>query len=113
MPARTVPRTAGSASVNGAKATDAAALAAALAETLSICRPSSSSVTGTLAARSAPWLLTPAFTVIRSCPENDARPKFGLTETERFAALSDATDTGVRRMLSPKWTSSEVLQPTR
>ena len=100
-PARTVPRTAGSASVNGAKATDAEALAPMLASIVSIVRPSISSVTGTFGAAAALRLMTPALTVIRSWPENAARPK--VTDgTDTLTGSGWATDTGVSVMFSPK-----------
>ena len=55
--------------------------------------------------------VTPAVTVMRSWPENEARAK--VTDgTERFAVLPVAIGTGVSVIPSPKWTSSPA-QPAR
>src|SRR5207249_6857899 len=92
LPARTVPRTFGAASVNCVKLTDAEACGATFARPVSISWPSTVSVTGMSLSGASPLLLRPAVTVTRSWPENDDRAK--LTDgTDRFAVLADATDT--------------------
>ncbi len=111
-PARTTPRTTGSARVNWLNATDPEALGPIVSAFFSISWPSTSSKTGTATAASAPRFVTPAVTVMRSCPENEARAK--VTDgTERFAVLPVAIGTGVSVIPSPKWTSSAPLQPAR
>ena len=109
-PALTVPRTVGSASVNGAKAIEADALAPMLASIVSIVRPSISRVTGTFGAAAALRFITPALTVIRSWPENSARPN--VTDgIDTLTGSGWATDTGVSVMFSPNLMSSAPVQP--
>jgi len=112
VPARTVPRTFAPVSVNCVKATEPDACAATLACSVWISWPSMVSVTGTFFSASSPLLLRPAVTVMRSCPENDARAK--LTDgTARLAVFGDATETVLSVISSPKRTSSDPLQPLR
>ena len=112
VPAFTMPRTAGSASVNCWKDTDVDAPAGTVTGLLSICRPSISSETGTLLTASVPVFCTPAVTVMRSWPENIAREKL-IDGTERLPVEGDATETVVSLMPSPRWTSSAPVQPER
>ena len=112
VPARTTPRTTGSARVNWLNAADPEALGPTVSARFSISCPSTSSETGTAAAASALRFVTPAVTVMRSWPENEARAK--VTDgTERFVVLPVAIGTGLSVMPSPKWTSSAPLQPAR
>jgi len=53
-----------------------------------------------------------AVTVMRSCPEKEARAKF-TDGTERFVGLGVATETVLSVMPSGKRTSSDPLQPVR
>src|SRR5205823_5027022 len=91
-PARTLPRTFAAASVNGAKATDDEVCGCTLVRVASISWPSTDRVTGTSFSGASPLLLSPAVTVIRSCPENAARAN-DTDGTERFAVDASATDT--------------------
>ena len=95
-PALTVPRTEGSASVYGANEMDADAFAAMLASIVSIVRPSISSVTGTRGAAAELRFMTPTLTVMRSWPENSARPNVS-DGIETLVLSPSPTDTGRQR----------------
>ena len=111
-PARTVPLTFGSASVNCVNVTEAEALGATLTGRLSIVRPSSSSVTGRLLMAAAPRFVTPAVMVSRSWPENDARAK--VTDgTATFEKSAEATDFGVSTVPGGKCSSSPPAAPAQ
>ena len=98
--------------MNGAKATDAAALAAMVTDWVSTTWPSISSATATPDAGSGPRLETPAVTVTRSCPETIARA--WVTEgTDRLEGFCEPTTTGVSVIASPNCIDSALLQPER
>ena len=87
----TTPRTAGSASVNGAKVTDADGVGATLTRLRFDLVAVDLERDRHVARRVGAALVTPAVTVIRSWPENDARAK--VTDgTDRFVVLSVATE---------------------
>ncbi len=112
VPARTAPRTFGPDSVNCVNVTDPDACAPMLAGSVWMSWPSIVSVTGTAFSGASPLLLNPAVTVMRSCPENDARAKF-TDGTDRFVVFGVATDTVLSVMPSGKRTSSVPLHPAR
>src|SRR5882672_476092 len=109
-PARTMPLTLASASVNCVKATDADAFGAMVTGLLSMVWPSMSSVTGRLTTGTLLRFVTPAVTMMRSWPENDARAK-ATDGTATLETSSDATDTGVSTVPSGKCTSSTPAHP--
>jgi hypothetical protein len=112
LPALIEPRTLAPVRVNCVKDTEPDACGATVARSVSISCPSMVSVTGTLATGASPLLLSPAVTVMRSWPENDARAK--VTDgTARLATPGDDTETTLTVMPSGKRTSSEPLQPLR
>jgi hypothetical protein len=105
-PARTVPRTLASGTVNGAKVTDVDARGAIDTVFDSISRPSTDSTTGTLATGWSPLFETPAVTATRSCPEKADRAKV----TEGTETL-DVSDMVVSVMPSGNRASSALPQP--
>ena len=108
VPARTVPRTFASATVNGAKVIDVDERGATVTAFDSSSRPSTDSTTGTLAGCS-PRLVIPAVTATRSWPENADRAK--VTDGTETLAVSAATDIVVSVMSSGKRASSALPQP--
>ena len=110
VPARTIPRTFGPDSVNGANVTDDDAWGATVARSVSSSWPSTVSDTGTFPTASSPLLLSPAVTAIRSWPEKADRPN--VTDgTARLRALAEPIGIVVSVIPSGKRASSDPVQP--